>query len=245
MKMNPLTADITVSLLGLGSVKFGRNQGVKYPSAFELPSDAQCRDLLSIARDAGVNLVDTAPAYGRAEERLGTLLRGQRSEWVLGTKVGETFDGASHFDFTAGGADASLARSLRRLQTDYLDYVLLHSDGQDDDVLNSGACEALIRARDAGWVRAIGISSKTRAGGQAAMELGLDIVMMTLNSEDQSEAPLCELAHQLDRGILVKKAMGSGHLDPQDSLTLVARTPGVSSIISGTLNPKHFEPLRS
>jgi aryl-alcohol dehydrogenase-like predicted oxidoreductase len=44
---------------------------VKYPKGFELPSDDDVRSLLDTARDLGVNLLDTAPAYGTSEQRLG------------------------------------------------------------------------------------------------------------------------------------------------------------------------------
>lgn len=61
---------LAVSPLGLGTVKFGRDQGVKYPSGFTIPDDREAADLLALARDLGINLIDTAPAYGRSEERL-------------------------------------------------------------------------------------------------------------------------------------------------------------------------------
>ncbi len=87
---------LAVSPLGLGTVKFGRDQGVKYPSGFTIPDDREAADLLALARDLGINLIDTAPAYGRSEERLGPLLRGQREHWVIVSKVGEEFvDGQS------------------------------------------------------------------------------------------------------------------------------------------------------
>jgi len=62
---------------------------VKYPSGFQIPDDDEARLLLRQARQLGINLIDTAPAYGRSEERLGPLLRGQRNEWVIVSKVGE------------------------------------------------------------------------------------------------------------------------------------------------------------
>ena len=67
---------LMVSPLGLGTGKLGRDQGVKYPSGFQIPDDDEARMLLKLARDLGINLIDTAPAYGRSEERLGPLLRG-------------------------------------------------------------------------------------------------------------------------------------------------------------------------
>ena len=78
---------LRVSPLGLGTVKLGRNTGVKYPNQFALPSDGQARELLALARDLGINLIDTAPAYGTSETRLGPLLQGQRQDWVVCTKV--------------------------------------------------------------------------------------------------------------------------------------------------------------
>jgi aryl-alcohol dehydrogenase-like predicted oxidoreductase len=52
--------------------------------------DDEARMLLKLT-SLGINLIDTAPAYGRSEERLGPLLRGQRQEWVIVSKVGEEF----------------------------------------------------------------------------------------------------------------------------------------------------------
>lgn len=48
-----------VSPLGLGTVKLGRDQGVKYPNGFRIPDDDEARMLLKLARDLGINLIDT------------------------------------------------------------------------------------------------------------------------------------------------------------------------------------------
>ena len=57
--------------------------------------------LLDRARALGINLLDTAPAYGTSEARLGKLLAGERADWILCTKVGESFDGRiSTHDFS-------------------------------------------------------------------------------------------------------------------------------------------------
>src|SRR3990167_1121694 len=96
-KMQLGNTGMQVSALGLGTVKFGRNQQVKYPEAFVLPSDQEILNLLACAQDLGINLLDTAPSYGSSEERLGRLLKGQRKNWILSTKVGEEFvNAASH-----------------------------------------------------------------------------------------------------------------------------------------------------
>ena len=74
---------LQVSPLALGTVKLGRNTHVKYPADFELPDDTGVVQLLEAAADCGINLIDTAPAYGASEERLGRLLPGDRQNWVI------------------------------------------------------------------------------------------------------------------------------------------------------------------
>ena len=236
---------LTVSALGLGTVKIGRDQGVKYPTPFSIPDDDAVRDLLARARELGINLIDTAPAYGRSEERLGQLLR-DRQDWVIVSKVGEEFsDGDSHFDFSPAHTRASVERSLRRLNTDYLDCVLIHSDGNDLDVLRSGPLETLEEMKQAGLIRATGMSSKTVAGGIETLNQA-DVAMVTYNLAHDEELPVIEHAAARNKGILIKKAFASGHLcsegqDPvQESMNKILGTPGVGSIIAGTINPQHL-----
>ena len=80
---------IKVSELSLGTVKFGRNTKVKYPQEFAIPDMDCLQNLLALAADLGINTLDTAPAYGLSEARLGQLLAGQRHSWVLVAKAGE------------------------------------------------------------------------------------------------------------------------------------------------------------
>jgi aryl-alcohol dehydrogenase-like predicted oxidoreductase len=237
---------IEVSVLGLGTVKLGRNTGVKYPHAFELPDDAAAARLLARARELGINLVDTAPAYGVSEERLGALLAGQRRDWVICTKVGEEFDGAhSRFDFSPAHVRASIERSLRRLRSDYLDIVLLHSNGDDIWVLNeSGAFETLLALKQDGLVRAVGISHKTVAGGRLGIAR-CDVVMAALNPNYLDEVAVIGEAGRRGVGVLVKKAFASGSVaDDAEArrrcLALALGTAGVSSVVIGTVDPAHL-----
>ena len=239
---------LRVSPLGLGTVKLGRDQGVKYPSGFTIPDDAEARQLLALARDLGINLIDTAPAYGRSEERLGPLLRGQRQDWVIVSKVGEEFEaGQSHFDFSPAHTRRSVERSLQRLETDVIDLVLVHSDGNDVAVLrNSGVYETLAELKQAGKIRAFGLSGKTVDGGLLALERG-DCAMVTYNLNEQGERPVLDYAAQHAKGLLVKKGLASGHVclapgvDPvRASFELIFGHPGVTSAIIGTINPLHL-----
>ena len=239
------STDIPVSCLGLGTVKLGRNQGVKYPKSFELPGDEQVIALLDQARELGINFLDTAPAYGSSEERLGQLLQ-DRANWIICSKVGEEFiDGESHFDFSGEHTRHSVERSLRRLRTDYLDLVLIHSSGEDLQILEQTDClDTLLKLKDEGLIRAIGMSTKTVAGGQRAVAL-CDAVMVTFNPAATEEEPIIDLADAQGKGVIIKKALGSGHAaelpgGPEQALEFALGKKGVSSVIVGTINAAHL-----
>lgn len=239
---------ISVSLLGLGTVKFGRNAGVKYPEAFELPSEQTLKTLLNTAKEAGINFLDTAPAYGTSEERLGQLIKHERHEWVLATKAGEAFhQGQSCFDFSAQSIVHSVERSLERLCTDYLDIVLIHSSGEDERIINEdGVFDTLQRMKEQGKIRAYGMSTKTVAGGLLAVQQS-DLVMVTHHPGYTDEAEVIRKAHHLHKGVLIKKAFASGHLNQiasdnpiTASLSFIFKEPGVTSVVMGTINPQHL-----
>lgn len=238
-----------VSPLGLGTVKLGRNQGVKYPSGFDLPSDAEAASLLAQAQDLGINLLDTAPAYGISEERLGRLLKGQRNNWVIVSKVGEEFvDGQSHFDFSASHTRFSVERSLQRLNTDHIDMVLVHSDGNDLHVLQqTDVYSTLAQLKQEGKIGQFGFSGKTCEGGLLALESG-DCAMVTFNLNDRAEVSVIDQAAATGKAILIKKALASGHIclaediDPiRASFELLFSHAGVTSAVIGTITPAHLE----
>lgn len=251
MRLRPLHGtDRQVSALGLGTVKFGRNRQVKYPDSFDLPTDAEILALLDLARDEGISLLDTAPAYGSSEERLGGLLGARRDEWTLVSKAGEEFaDGCSRYDFSRGAVVASVERSLLRLRTDRIDCLLLHSDGKDLEILDrSGAVEDLLDLKAQGKILAAGISTKTVAGGLRAVELGLDAVMVTFNPWHREEEPVLDAALAAGTTVFVKKALGSGWFGggapPENpvetALRFVFSHPGVAAAVVGTIHPTHL-----
>jgi len=241
---------IAVSPVGLGTVKLGRSLGVKYPESFVIPNDREAKSLLAKAAELGINLLDTAPAYGNSEERLGELLRSQRDQWVICTKAGEEFDGAtgeSTYDFSPSHLRTSVERSLQRLGTDYLDLVLIHSDGRDEFIVREcGALDTLNELKREGKIRATGMSSKSVEGGLLAAQLS-DCVMVTWNLEHDDELPVIDFCHRTNKGVLIKKALASGHIKKRDDADFLAKSfamifghPGVDSVIIGTINPQHL-----
>ena len=232
---------LDVSPLGLGTVKFGRNTGVRYPRDYDLPSDSQIADLLATAQRRGVNLLDTAPAYGTSEARLGEAIEGQRDAWVVCTKAGEAYDGtASHHDFSEDHILRSVDRSLSRLRTDILDIVLLHSDGRAvDEIEHAGAFRALTRLRREGVIRVIGFSGKSSADAEAAMP-GSDVLMCTINRTYRDEVGVARKAAQRRVGVLVKKPLARGFEGGAETIAEIAKLVGVTSVVVGTLSPDHL-----
>lgn len=106
-----------------------------------------------LAFERGVNHIDTAASYGRAEELLAPFLTEHRHEVFLATKTGER---------TAMGARRELEQSLQRMGADQVDLIQLHNlvePGELDDVHRTGgAIDALVAARDEGLVRFIGVT---------------------------------------------------------------------------------------
>jgi len=245
---------ISVSRLGLGTVKVGRNQAVKYPAPFQLPSDKQVRELLERALALRMNLIDTSPAYGKSEERLAPFVGQHRDQIVLSTKAGEVFEqGQSSFNFSPDAILASAEASLRRLKVPTLDILLLHSDGNDCQNMET-AKPALSRLKADGKVRAVGISAKTPEGILAAARERLDVVMAPFSLMNPSLGPALADARRAGLGVIVIKGLQSGFLAGriEEAIEFVLNQDFVDSLVIGTINPAHLktdirlgEPLHS
>lgn len=235
--------NLKLSRIGLGTVKFGRNQGIKYPHGFDLPDEDFLADFLKLAQSLGINTLDTAPSYGLSEERLGRLLYGSRKDWIIIGKAGEEFkDEQSTYNFTADHFKFSLERSLKRLNTDYLDVLLIHSDGRDMDILNDDELISTLHDfKSQGLVGAVGASTKTAAGGIKALEL-LDVVMATYTPDYLDEEVVLDLAAQNGKTVILKKLFSSGHTtDTDQAMQHAFAHQGTSSAIIGTINPAHLQ----
>ncbi len=230
-----------VSPIGFGAFKIGRNQKTKYGRAYELPDDADVSRLLNGLLDLGITYFDTAPAYGLSEERLGAAIGHRRGEFTLSTKVGETFEnGVSTYSFSTAAIEASVVRSLQRLRTDVLDVVLLHSPGDDLAVLNeTDAVGALVRLREAGVVKAIGLSAKSPDGALAALDWA-DVLMVEYHLEDRSHEAAIAAAASAGLSVVVKKGLSAGQLPPADAIRFVLANPGVSTMVVGSLSLEHM-----
>jgi aryl-alcohol dehydrogenase-like predicted oxidoreductase len=112
------------------------------------------------ALDTGINLLDTAHAYGlgHCEEIIGEALKGRREEAILCTKVGNRWDAEGNRwpDLSYDSILESIEHGLSRLQTDYVDLYLLHF--QDPQVEIKESMRAMSRLLDEKVIRAVGVS---------------------------------------------------------------------------------------
>ncbi len=111
--------------------------------------------LLNAVVDSGVNFIDTANDYGNSEELIGKFVSHRRSEFYLATKCGCSPSG--HV-WTQENMFRGLEESLERLKTDYVDVMQMHNPTVED-CENGGLVDALIKMREEGKVRWIGVST--------------------------------------------------------------------------------------
>lgn len=232
-----------VGVIGWGAFKIGRNQGAKYPQAYDLPSEAESIELVRDIIAMGIYTIDTAPAYGLSEERLGHALASldstMRAKIFLSTKVGEEFSQSqSHYDFSRSAISASVARSLVRLQCASVDLVFVHSNGSDMQILHEGgALDALEICKSAGSIGAIGFSPKSLEGAHAVLrDPRIDALMVEFHHQSQEMKPVLERAHELGKAIFIKKPLASGTLDPSHAIPWILRHSAVSCVVVGGLS---------
>lgn len=113
-------SNLQVSALCLGAMMFGDQTG-----------QSEAASIVAHAHDNGVNFIDTADVYtkGASEEMVGTLIREQRHDWVLATKLGNPMSQRiNEMHYSRSWMMRQVEASLRRLQTDHIDIYYLHRD---------------------------------------------------------------------------------------------------------------------
>ncbi|MDQ6913016.1 MAG: aldo/keto reductase [Verrucomicrobiota bacterium] len=202
--------DMHVSVLGFGGAEIG----------FESVTADTVEQLLNSALDAGLNVIDTAECYEASEELIGKTVSHRRDEFFLFTKVGHPH-GIGSEDWSTASILQSIERSLRRLNTDRLDLVQLHSCSEA--VLKKGdVIGALQTARERGHTRYIGYSGDSRSARFAVESGAFDTLQTSLNIADQEPIELTiPAARERGMGVIAKRpianaAWKAGHR-PMDS----------------------------
>jgi predicted aldo/keto reductase-like oxidoreductase len=192
---------LTVSELGFGGIPVIR-----------LKKDLAV-DVLRRAYDRGITLYDTANMYLDSEEKIGEAFSGMRDKVIIATKSLER---------RAAGISEHIEESLRRLKTDYIDLYQLHQVAREDDwktiMAPGGAMEALIKARNEGKIRFIGVTSHS-------LDMAIKLVHTDLFCSIQFPFNFIEMAakdilfrsaREKDMGILAMKPFAGGMINNAD-----------------------------
>jgi aryl-alcohol dehydrogenase-like predicted oxidoreductase len=216
--------DMRVGVLGLGGAQIG----------FEEVGPREVDAMLGTARELGINVVDTAAQYRGSEAMLGRALVGNRDRHLLFTKCGRAFprrlnwpsvlargqrklgswigrpDGLESLDWHPRILEWNLEQSLRRLKTDHLDLIQLHSCSERT-LRRGDILEVLIRAREAGKVRYVGYSGDGEAALYAIRSGQFQSIQLSINIADQSALELAiPLAVSNGMGVIAKRPLANG-----------------------------------
>src|SRR5216117_1463743 len=190
--------DIVASVLGFGGAEIG----------YQRVSGRTVEQLLGSALDAGLNVIDTAECYEDSELRIGRAVGARRREVHLFTKCGHS-RGGGRADWRPAALLASIERSLRRLETDHLDLIQLHSCSLAELRLGD-AIAALEEARTRGWARYIGYSGDGEAAGYAVECGRFDTLQTSVSLADQEAIELTlPRARARRMGVIAKRPLAN------------------------------------
>ena len=206
---------IEVSQVSFGTVSLGIPYGIGVTGKDAMLSEAAAVSLLQRSLEKGINFFDTARSYGCSEERLGKAFRDRRSDVVVCTKCARLHDDKGslpHGRALKTIMDRSIAESLSALQTDYVDIYMIHDAGLNV-IDNPAVVELLTQYKNAGLVRALGITTYTVDETRAAIESGAwDMIQLPYNLMDQRQKRCFALAQERGIGIVVRSVLLKGVL---------------------------------
>ncbi len=203
-----------VSEIGFGAWQLG-NQMDWTPM-----SDSDAIHLVNTAYEQGCNFFDTAPGYGRgnSERLLGEALVGFRDKVVINTKVGHTAEGQA--DFSQDGIRKSVESSLKRLQTNFLDSVLLHNPPREFLRGDSPQMLTLQRLQDEGMIHAYGASVDSAQDMFTVLQTsGSSILEVLFNIFHQETEIAFAQAEKQSVGLIIKVPLDSGWLSGRHNAT--------------------------
>lgn len=189
---------LTVSEVGFGGIPILR-----------LPASEAVK-ILQYSLERGITFYDTANAYKDSEDKIGQAFSHCRTKVIIATKTGRR---------DAAGATAHLENSLRMFRSDYIDLYQLHQVSQEKDwqaiTAPGGALEAVVKAREQGKIRHLGITSHNLAMAIKLVKTGLfETIQFPFNFiEQEPKEELHKIAKEMNLGNIVMKPFAGGALD--------------------------------
>jgi aryl-alcohol dehydrogenase-like predicted oxidoreductase len=210
--MNKITfgkTNLQVSPLGFGAAPIG----------YLKTEQQRVTTILNLLLDNGVNLIDTAASYQGSEELIAAAIGHRRNEYILVSKCGGKVPQAQGEPWSAELIRNTIDASLRRLNTDRIDVMLLHSC--DLQTRQKGeALGALVAARNAGKIRFAGYSGDNQTVAFAAQQPDIAVIETSINIVDQANIDIAlPQARQHNVGVLAKRPIANSAWRSPDSFS--------------------------
>ena len=205
-------ADISALTVGTWGIAGANSAGVSWGDVDTKESIAAVRRMV----ENGVNMVDTAPIYGEghSEEVVGQALKGIRDKVYLTTKFGSYinhFTGTSVRDCKYNTVEREIDESLKRLQTDYIDFYVMHWPDVNTPIEETMAAVNMLKEK--GKIRFIGMSNSPKELIMEAQKYAkIDVIQPPFSMVNQTERELMEWAETQGIGTLSYGSLGAGIL---------------------------------
>ena len=207
-------AGVDVSALTVGTWGIGgaNSAGVGWGEVDTKQSVAAIHAML----DNGINIIDTAPVYGEGHSEIvvGEALKGRRDKVLLATKFGtyiNHFSGKSVRDCKYNSIEREVEESLTRLQTDYIDFYMMHWPDVNTPIEETMA--ALNMLKEKGKIRFIGMSNSPKELIMAAQKYAkIDVIQPPYSMVNQSHKELMQWAETQGISTMSYGSLGAGIL---------------------------------
>lgn len=216
---------LKISRLGFGGIPIQRVDAEK------------TKELILLAREKGINYIDTARAYTVSEEYLGYALEGIRQDFVLASKT---------YSRSKEAAAADIETSLKNLRTDYIDLYQIHnpSAAELEQVLSpDGALAALQEAKAQGKIGHIGITLHSADLFKQAVDFDwAETIMFPYNIVETQGESLIHTCAEKNIGFIAMKPLAGGAIDDAPlALSFIAGNPDVTVVIPGVATLEEME----
>jgi aryl-alcohol dehydrogenase-like predicted oxidoreductase len=220
-------ADVTILSYGAMELR-GQPRGPEI-------ADADAGRLLNAVLDAGINLIDTSPDYGRSEELMGAYIGHRRDEFFLASKCGCPMELPAGppppypHDYSPGNVRANVEQSLRRLGTDRLDLVQVHMSPSQATMEQNQTVETLKDLQAEGKLRYIGMSGiLPNLPDHLAMGV-FDVFQIPYSAVQRDHEDLIAQAKNAGAGTFIRggAARGAASEDKNWSVSPLTQDPGV------------------
>lgn len=210
--------DLGGSVIGFGGIPIQRI------------SDEEGIEVVKSCLASGINFIDTARGYGKSEEVIGKAIADSRDQWVIATK-------SMVRDYQSMKKDIEI--SLTNLQTDYIDLYQLHNVRKVEEyekiMSADGAYKALVEAKEAGKIKAIGFTGHDVDMAERAIDSKkFASIQFPYNIVESQGEKIFEKAKKEGIGVIVMKPLAGGALDNGTlAIKYILNNPNVSVIIPG------------